>query len=67
MTSRISDIPEVFAEDFLSSSLTTLLDDFLEGVNFAQRMHYEQFTQLIAMAEALEASAMCADESAGVV
>ena len=66
MSSRIADVPEAFAEHFLSSSLTGLLDEFVEGVNLAQRMHYEQFTQLIAMAEALEASAMCADESAAL-
>ncbi|CAE6867270.1 hypothetical protein R75461_08357 [Paraburkholderia nemoris] len=66
MPSRIADVPEAFAEHFLSSSLTGLLDEFVESVNLAHRMHYEQFTRLIAMAEALNAGAMCADESAAL-
>ncbi len=64
MTSRISDVPETLADQFLSSSLVHLLNEFLEGVNLAQREHYEQFTRLIAMAETLDADAMCPTECA---
>ncbi|MGF6604834.1 hypothetical protein P3T23_009590 [Paraburkholderia sp. GAS448] len=64
MTSRISDVPDDSAEQFTSSTLTRLLDEFLEAVNLAHRVHYEQFTRLIAMAETLDASAICPAESA---